>query len=104
MGADGWVLVGGWDCRPPAVHTPTPHLRSHPRPRPSPTRGMVPTIPHPPHPHRFAGMVVTLSSGCAETWARGCCATLLCSNSPAACPFQASELQATREAAAAAGS
>ncbi|PNH03622.1 Activator heat shock protein ATPase 2, partial [Tetrabaena socialis] len=36
---------------------------------------------------RFAGMVVTLSSGCAETWSRGCCAAMICSSSRPACPF-----------------
>jgi hypothetical protein len=36
---------------------------------------------------KFAGMAVTLSSGCVETWARGCCALYVCSGTRDACPF-----------------
>ncbi|GIL80239.1 hypothetical protein Vretifemale_9415 [Volvox reticuliferus] len=37
--------------------------------------------------YRFASMVVTLSSGCIEGWARGCCSAFICSGYRRACPF-----------------
>ncbi|GLC47196.1 hypothetical protein PLESTM_002041700 [Pleodorina starrii] len=43
------------------------------------------------HFERLASMVVTLSSGCVELWAKGCCAAFMCSNSRRSCPFDASD-------------
>ncbi|GIL54821.1 hypothetical protein Vafri_10504 [Volvox africanus] len=37
--------------------------------------------------YRFASMVVTLSSGCIEGWARGCCSAFICSGYRRSCPF-----------------
>lgn len=36
---------------------------------------------------RFASMAVTLSSGCMENWAKGCCAMYICSGTVSSCPF-----------------
>ncbi|GFR49761.1 hypothetical protein Agub_g11923 [Astrephomene gubernaculifera] len=45
---------------------------------------------------RFASMMVTLSSGCSESWARGCCATFVCSSSPQICPFAPEDCTASQ--------
>ncbi|EFJ41610.1 hypothetical protein VOLCADRAFT_98338 [Volvox carteri f. nagariensis] len=51
-------------------------------------------LTHPPHRQDsfssrdwLTSMVVTLSSGCVESWARGCCSEFICSSYRPACPF-----------------
>lgn len=39
---------------------------------------------------RFANRTITLSSGCIEAWAKGCCAMFMCSSSPGICPWEGS--------------